>query len=41
MNQTGFIYGGDYNPEQWLDTPEILTGLECGYSGYGRGTGRL
>lgn len=24
MNQTGFIYGGDYNPEQWLDTPEIL-----------------
>lgn len=19
-----FIYGGDYNPEQWLDTPEIL-----------------
>lgn len=24
MKQTGFIYGGDYNPEQWLDTPEIL-----------------
>ncbi len=24
MEQTGFIYGGDYNPEQWLDTPEIL-----------------
>lgn len=24
MNQTGFIYGGDYNPEQWLDSPEIL-----------------
>ena len=24
MKQTEFIYGGDYNPEQWLDTPEIL-----------------
>lgn len=24
MNQTGIIYGGDYNPEQWLDSPEIL-----------------
>lgn len=24
MKQTGFIYGGDYNPEQWLDSPEIL-----------------
>ena len=24
MRQRGFIYGGDYNPEQWLDTPEIL-----------------
>lgn len=24
MKQTNFIYGGDYNPEQWLDTPEIL-----------------
>lgn len=24
MRQTGFIYGGDYNPEQWLDSPEIL-----------------
>lgn len=24
MRQTEFIYGGDYNPEQWLDTPEIL-----------------
>lgn len=24
MEQTGFIYGGDYNPEQWLDSPEIL-----------------
>lgn len=24
MNQKGFIYGGDYNPEQWLDSPEIL-----------------
>lgn len=24
MKQTGLIYGGDYNPEQWLDTPEIL-----------------
>ena len=20
----GFIYGGDYNPEQWLDRPDIL-----------------
>lgn len=19
----GFIYGGDYNPEQWLDRPDI------------------
>ena len=19
-----FLYGGDYNPEQWLSTPEIL-----------------
>jgi Beta-galactosidase len=19
-----FLYGGDYNPEQWLDRPEIL-----------------
>lgn len=24
MDQKGFIYGGDYNPEQWLDCPEIL-----------------
>uniref|UniRef100_UPI003FEE9490 beta-galactosidase n=1 Tax=Roseburia sp. TaxID=2049040 RepID=UPI003FEE9490 len=24
MNQAGFIYGGDYNPEQWLSSPEIL-----------------
>ena len=24
MRQRGFIYGGEYNPEQWLDTPEIL-----------------
>lgn len=24
MKQTGFIYGGDYNPEQWLNSPEIL-----------------
>lgn len=24
MNHTEFIYGGDYNPEQWLDSPEIL-----------------
>jgi beta-galactosidase len=24
MKQTEFIYGGDYYPEQWLDTPEIL-----------------
>ena len=24
MNQSGFIYGGDYNPEQWLAMPEIL-----------------
>ena len=20
----GFLYGGDYNPEQWLDRPDIL-----------------
>ena len=20
----GFIYGGDYTPEQWLDRPDIL-----------------
>ena len=24
MKQTGFIYGGDYNPEQWLNAPGIL-----------------
>lgn len=24
MKLTEFIYGGDYNPEQWLDTPEVL-----------------
>lgn len=24
MKNTKFIYGGDYNPEQWLSTPEIL-----------------
>lgn len=24
MEHTGFIYGGDYNPEQWLDSPDIL-----------------
>ncbi len=23
-NMNGFIYGGDYNPEQWLDRPDIL-----------------
>ena len=20
----GFLHGGDYNPDQWLDYPEIL-----------------
>ena len=20
----GFLHGGDYNPEQWLDRPDIL-----------------
>ena len=20
----GFLHGGDYNPDQWLDCPEIL-----------------
>ena len=20
----GFVHGGDYNPEQWLDRPDIL-----------------
>ena len=24
QNSRGFIYGGDYNPEQWLSHPEIL-----------------
>ncbi|WP_167958471.1 beta-galactosidase [Anaerosporobacter faecicola] len=24
MDQTEFIYGGDYNAEQWLDSPDIL-----------------
>ena len=24
MNLDKILYGGDYNPEQWLDTPEIL-----------------
>lgn len=24
INFDGFIHGGDYNPDQWLDTPEIL-----------------
>lgn len=24
MEQKQILYGGDYNPEQWLDTPEIL-----------------
>jgi len=24
MNQEQILYGGDYNPEQWLHTPEIL-----------------
>lgn len=24
LNIDKFIYGGDYNPEQWLDRPDIL-----------------
>ena len=24
MNFPGLLYGGDYNPEQWLDRPDIL-----------------
>ena len=24
LNIDRFIYGGDYNPEQWLDRPDIL-----------------
>ena len=27
----GFIYGGDYNPEQWLDRPDILEKRYCTY----------
>ncbi|GMA57405.1 hypothetical protein GCM10025858_19080 [Alicyclobacillus sacchari] len=23
-NIRGFLHGGDYNPEQWLDSPDIL-----------------
>ena len=23
LNIDKFIYGGDYNPEQWLDRPDI------------------
>ena len=26
MKQRKILYGGDYNPEQWLDSPDIL---EC------------
>ena len=24
LNIDRFIYGGDYNPEQWLDRPDIF-----------------
>lgn len=24
LKQEQILYGGDYNPEQWLDEPEIL-----------------
>ena len=24
FNIEGLLHGGDYNPEQWLDAPEIL-----------------
>ena len=24
MQTTKLLYGGDYNPEQWLDRPDIL-----------------
>lgn len=24
MKRKEILYGGDYNPEQWLDSPEIL-----------------
>ena len=24
MNNDGLLYGGDYNPDQWLKHPEIL-----------------
>ena len=23
INMPGLLHGGDYNPEQWLDRPEI------------------
>jgi len=24
LNVSDFLHGGDYNPEQWLDHPEII-----------------
>ncbi len=24
INFRGYLHGGDYNPEQWLDSPQIL-----------------
>ncbi len=24
LNQTTFLHGGDYNPDQWLDQPEVI-----------------
>ena len=24
INMPGLLHGGDYNPEQWLDRPDIL-----------------
>ena len=26
INMPGLLHGGDYNPEQWLDRPDILRG---------------
>ena len=27
INMPGLLHGGDYNPEQWLDRPDILVGI--------------
>ena len=34
---TKLLHGGDYNPEQWLDRPDILekdVSMQCGQPGY-------